>query len=162
MIPVDAVQWKTCQFLELPDETFEYSFDLPMPLADWDVFASWERERFHSMRDNLDVGDADDADLGRDQLEDGLEDALDTGLVDVTRNHLQGPGVFTWWSYRPGQFEANRGLRIDLALCSPDVARRVRGVSITPGEIEFTRILSFATSAARMVVRWISPALVVQ
>ena len=57
MIPVDAVQWKTCQFLELPDETFEYSFDLPMPLADWDVFASWERERFHSMRDNLDVGD---------------------------------------------------------------------------------------------------------
>ena len=56
-IPVDAVQWKTCQFLELPDETFEYSFDLPMPLADWDVFASWERERFHSMRANLDVGD---------------------------------------------------------------------------------------------------------
>ena len=59
---------------------------------------------------------------------------LDTGLVDVTRNHLQGPGVFTWWSYRPGQFEANRGLRIDLALCSPDVARRVRGVSIDTDE----------------------------
>ena len=56
-IPVDAVQWKTCQFLELPDETFEYSFDLPMPLADWDVFACWERARFHSMRDNLNLGD---------------------------------------------------------------------------------------------------------
>jgi FkbM family methyltransferase len=57
LIPPDAVQWKTCQFLELPDETFEYRFDLPHPLADWDVFACWERKRFHSMRDNLELGD---------------------------------------------------------------------------------------------------------
>ena len=57
LIPVDAVQWKPVQFLELPDETFEYEFDLPVPLADWDVFACWERARFHSMRDNLSLGD---------------------------------------------------------------------------------------------------------
>ena len=43
--------------LERPDETFEYEFWLPRPLADWDVFAVWERERFHSMRDNLTHGD---------------------------------------------------------------------------------------------------------
>jgi FkbM family methyltransferase len=57
LIPADAVQWKPVQFLERPDETFEYVFDLPVPLADWDVFACWERERFHSMRHHLSRGD---------------------------------------------------------------------------------------------------------
>jgi exodeoxyribonuclease-3 len=52
----------------------------------------------------------------------------DTGLRDVTREHRPEPGFFTWWSYRPGQFEANRGLRIDLALGSAPVAERVRSV----------------------------------
>lgn len=59
---------------------------------------------------------------------------LDVGLRDVTREHLPGAGVFTWWSYRPGQFEQNRGLRIDLALCSPAVADRVEHVWIDTAE----------------------------
>ena len=54
----------------------------------------------------------------------------DLGLRDVAREHRPEPGLFTWWSYRPGQFEANRGLRIDLALCSPAVADRVGAVWI--------------------------------
>ena len=57
LTPLDAVTWKPVRFLECPDETFEYEFELPVPLADWDVFACWERERFHSMRDNLTYGD---------------------------------------------------------------------------------------------------------
>lgn len=56
-IPQDQVEWRLTHFLERPDETFEYLFRLPRPLADWDVFACWERARFHSMRDNLDQGD---------------------------------------------------------------------------------------------------------
>ncbi len=59
-----------------------------------------------------------------------IEALLDTGLLDVTRDHLPDPGVYTWWSYRPGQFEANRGLRIDLALASRVVADRVEDVWI--------------------------------
>ena len=55
---------------------------------------------------------------------------LDRGLRDVTREHRPAPGLFTWWSYRPGQFEANRGLRIDLALCSDPVADRVSSVTV--------------------------------
>ena len=55
---------------------------------------------------------------------------VELGLRDVTREHLPGPGVYTWWSYRPGQVERNRGLRIDLALCSDDVADRVRSVRV--------------------------------
>lgn len=56
-IEPDRVEWKTVRFLETPEETFEYHFELPRPLADWDVFACWERERFHSMRDHLTRGD---------------------------------------------------------------------------------------------------------
>jgi exodeoxyribonuclease-3 len=59
---------------------------------------------------------------------------LDTGLVDVTRTHLPEPGTYSWWSYRPGQFEANRGLRIDLVLCSLDLAAHVSAVTIDLGE----------------------------
>ena len=59
---------------------------------------------------------------------------LDAGLVDVTREHLPEPGIYTWWSYRPGQFEANRGLRIDLALASPAVADRVQALWIDTEE----------------------------
>lgn len=59
---------------------------------------------------------------------------VDLGLQDVTRAHLPDPGVYTWWSWRPGQFERNRGLRIDLALCSPTAAGRVRRVWIDTDE----------------------------
>jgi exodeoxyribonuclease-3 len=58
----------------------------------------------------------------------------DLGLVDVTREHLTGGGVYTWWSYRPGQYEANRGLRIDLAMCTSQVASRVDRVVIDRAE----------------------------
>jgi exodeoxyribonuclease-3 len=63
-----------------------------------------------------------------------IEALVDDGLIDVTRVHLPDDGVFTWWSYRPGQFEQNRGLRIDLALCSLDVAERTRAVTIDRDE----------------------------
>lgn len=53
----EQVEWKNVNMLELADETFEYQFQLPVPLADWDVFACWERERFHSMRQHLTRGD---------------------------------------------------------------------------------------------------------
>lgn len=59
---------------------------------------------------------------------------LDAGVCDVTRRHLPGPDIFTWWNYRPGQFERNRGLRIDLALCTPDLTARVERVWIDTAE----------------------------
>lgn len=52
----------------------------------------------------------------------GVRALVDLGLRDVTREHLPEPGTYTWWNYRPGQFEKNHGLRIDLALCSPIAA----------------------------------------
>ena len=55
---------------------------------------------------------------------------VDLGLRDITREHLRDAGVYTWWSYRPGQLDKNRGLRIDLALCSPPIAEHVDRVWI--------------------------------
>lgn len=63
-----------------------------------------------------------------------IDALLDLGLRDVTREQHPEPGLYTWWSYRPGQFEANRGLRIDLALCSDHVADRVADVWVDTDE----------------------------
>ncbi len=64
----------------------------------------------------------------------GIAALVDQGLHDVTRLHLPEPGTYTWWSYRPGQFELNRGLRIDLSLCTADLAARVQRVWIDRDE----------------------------
>lgn len=63
-----------------------------------------------------------------------IEALIDQGLVDVLRRHHREPELYTWWSYRPGQFEQNRGLRIDLALASSPVAERVDQVWVDTTE----------------------------
>ena len=45
------------------------------------------------------------------------------GLSDVFRR-FNGPGVFSWWDYRAGDFHQGRGMRIDLLLVSADLADR--------------------------------------
>lgn len=55
---------------------------------------------------------------------------LNTGLRDVMRERHPQPGVYTWWSYIPGQVTANRGMRIDLVLATAAVADRVTDVWI--------------------------------
>ena len=59
-----------------------------------------------------------------------IQTLIDDGLVDVTRRHLPGSGVYTWWGYRQGMFESNRGLRLDLLLTTPDLAELSRAITI--------------------------------
>ncbi len=59
---------------------------------------------------------------------DGIRHLVDLGLVDIARDRHHDDHQFTWWNYRPGQFEKDAGLRIDLALCSPTVAAAVTAV----------------------------------
>ncbi|NNE12427.1 MAG: exodeoxyribonuclease III [Ilumatobacter sp.] len=54
-----------------------------------------------------------------------LAGLLGDGWRDVLREHQPGPGVYTWWNHAAGQFERNRGMRIDLALCSLPLAAAV-------------------------------------
>lgn len=55
--PEDVV-WKEVKYLRQGEtRDYDYTFLLPVPLADWDVFDYWERERIESMRTHLKQGD---------------------------------------------------------------------------------------------------------
>ena len=48
------------------------------------------------------------------------------GLRDAFREQYPGtPELFTWWDYRAAAFPKHQGMRIDLAMLSPDLADRV-------------------------------------
>lgn len=69
----------------------------------------------------------------------GLQRLLDAGMVDVFRDKHPGePGLYTWWDYRMSAFRKNRGLRIDLALCTPALAARCKSAVVDkrPRELE--------------------------
>ncbi len=55
-----------------------------------------------------------------------LSDIEALGLHDVVREHWPDRRVFTYWDYRAGMFHQDLGMRIDLALASGSVAKRVR------------------------------------
>lgn len=52
------------------------------------------------------------------------------GLRDAFRGFEQQDGSYSWWDYRAGAFRRNHGLRIDLALVSPDLMPACKGVRI--------------------------------
>ena len=59
-----------------------------------------------------------------------LSAILERGMVDAFR-HLEPEAVqYTWWDYRGGDFHRGLGLRIDLALLSPDLAASLRSCGI--------------------------------
>lgn len=47
---------------------------------------------------------------------DALNKILSYGFVDAFREYEQADHTFSWWDYRSGGFEKNKGLRIDLIL----------------------------------------------
>lgn len=61
-IPRENVEWvstkiiKTSDVGPVQDHTYAYEFLLPRPLADWDVWDYWEKERFASMSEHLKQG----------------------------------------------------------------------------------------------------------
>lgn len=62
-IKPDQIEWKKVKYLKNPIEAtdeqafWDYELLLNEPLASWDVFSYWERERIESMRSNLKKGD---------------------------------------------------------------------------------------------------------
>lgn len=59
-----------------------------------------------------------------------LQAVLACGLVDTFRSLDPKTAQFTWWDYRAGHFHKNLGLRIDLGLLSPELARRCQRCGI--------------------------------
>jgi exodeoxyribonuclease-3 len=61
------------------------------------------------------------------------------GLHDVFRDLHPEAGLYSWWDYRMGAFRKNRGLRIDLALCTRSLAVRCTSAIIDKRPRELTR-----------------------
>jgi exodeoxyribonuclease-3 len=55
-----------------------------------------------------------------------LRDLESWGMVDVFREHHPDDKLFSWWDYRAGGFNQNKGMRIDLILATPSVATKAR------------------------------------
>ncbi|MBP2474725.1 exodeoxyribonuclease-3 [Crossiella equi] len=54
-------------------------------------------------------------------------DPADGGYVDVQRTlQPEGPGPYTWWSYRGKAFDNDSGWRIDYHMATPGLAARAR------------------------------------
>ena len=62
-----------------------------------------------------------------------LSRLTELGLEDVFRSFPQAERSFSWWDYRQAAFRRNAGLRIDLILASPALARRCTACRIDPG-----------------------------
>ncbi len=64
-----------------------------------------------------------------------LRRLLNLGLTDALRalypaHTEKGRGLFTWWDYRGGSYEQNKGFRIDHLLLSPQAADLLEGGGI--------------------------------
>ena len=61
--PIDQVKWRQVKYLKEPltaspeHAKYKYELVLPEPLASWDVFDYWEKERIASMEQHLTHGD---------------------------------------------------------------------------------------------------------
>jgi exodeoxyribonuclease-3 len=55
---------------------------------------------------------------------------LSLGLVDLVAHVHKEPKQFTWWDYRAGNFQKNRGLRIDHILATKPIVERLRAISL--------------------------------
>lgn len=57
------------------------------------------------------------------------------GWRDLGREHGgEGPGPYTWWSWRGKAFDNDSGWRIDYQLATPGLAERVRAVQVDRAE----------------------------
>ena len=68
-----------------------------------------------------------------------LKQLTDMGFVDTFRLFQQPDASYSWWDYRAGAFRRNRGLRIDLILASPALARLCNASEIDVGPRRWER-----------------------
>jgi exodeoxyribonuclease-3 len=67
--------------------------------------------------------------LVRPESRAALRSLLHLGLTDALRALRPADAPYTYWDYGPA-FESNRGLRIDHALLSPELAERLAGATV--------------------------------
>lgn len=55
---------------------------------------------------------------------------LNLGLTDALRAQTRSAGIYTFWDYQAGGFPANKGIRIDHFLLSPQLSDRLESCAI--------------------------------
>ena len=65
----------------------------------------------------------------------GFQAFLDVGFLDTFRLFEDGPGHYTWWSWRVDARARNIGWRLDYFLASASLKRRITGAGILSGII---------------------------
>jgi exodeoxyribonuclease III len=68
------------------------------------------------------------------EVREALRHIVAFGLDDTFRLHQQAGGFYSWWDYRQLSFPRNDGLRLDLILATPPVARACTAASIDRDE----------------------------
>ncbi|MEV5538870.1 exodeoxyribonuclease III [Saccharopolyspora shandongensis] len=64
-----------------------------------------------------------------------LTELFESGYEDVVRNlHPEGPGPYSWWSYRGKAFDNDSGWRIDLQVATEALAKRAVSAVIERAE----------------------------
>src|SRR5699024_231125 len=124
------------------DEKYEYKLDWLRRVRNFVADELSRHDKLIVLGDfNIAPDDRDvhDPEAWRDKIlcsppeRDALKALTDLGLSDSFRLLNEEAGQYSWWDYRQAGFRRNRGLRIDLILCSPALARRCRAVSIDRG-----------------------------
>ena len=95
---------------------------------------------FNVARRDEDVHDLDiwsNSILTHRKVRQALENVLDFGFVDLGLElDPEGAPGFTWWDYRRGSFERDRGVRIDYHFATAPLAERARKVWVDREERE--------------------------
>jgi len=111
----------------------------------YDALARWMRDELPARPDLALLGDMNIAPEDRDvhnpkrwqgkihvsePEREALRKVMAVGFADAFRLFEQPEKQFSWWDYRLKAFERGWGLRIDLALLAPAIARRCTGCTI--------------------------------
>jgi exodeoxyribonuclease III len=98
-----------------PDQPAVIAGDFNIAPGDADV---WDVERYHG------------ALFATEDERSRFRKLIEWGFVDMVAHTTKEPHQFTWWDYRAGNFQKNRGLRIDHVLATKPIVERTTGVSI--------------------------------
>ena len=55
---------------------------------------------------------------------------MNLGYLDVFRAKYPNKQIFSWWDYRAGSWQNNKGMRIDHILTSPITSDAIEDISI--------------------------------
>jgi len=117
---------------EVGSEKFAYKLAWLQKVTAWLEQESRQHEKivvlgdFNIAPDDRDVHDPEewrDKILCSDAERQALKAINDLGLADTFRLFEQEAAVFSWWDYRMNAFRRKRGMRIDLLLASPAMAK---------------------------------------